>query len=240
MPPQTDEQLRHLIANYYGMISLIDHNVGRMLIALADNDLADNTIVVFTSDHGEWLGDHGLVLKGPMNYEGLVRVGLILQGAGIPEGRLVDDPVSTLDLAATFYDYCGVDAGRGLHGRTLRPLIDGNGDTRDFAYNEWNLHPQRALSSSLSAAMPMLGRIGSTRQVTNEPTRIWKSVPEESAVSVLRHSDRLGKCAAHIARARMDHVRQLALQGCVVGIAEQVFHFVRIVRKIVHFAGTRT
>lgn len=144
MPPQTDEQLRHLIANYYGMISLIDHNVGRMLIALADNGLADNTIVVFTSDHGEWLGDHGLVLKGPMNYEGLVRVGLILQGAGIPEGRLVDDPVSTLDLAATFYDYCGVDAGRGLHGRTLRPLIDGNGDTRDFAYNEWNLHPQRA------------------------------------------------------------------------------------------------
>lgn len=143
VPEQTDEQLRHLIANYYGMISLIDHNVGRILIALDDLGLSDNTIVVYTTDHGEWLGDHGLILKGPMMYEGLLRVGLLFRGPGIPRGKVVADPVATIDLAATFYDYCGVDAGRPLHSRSLRRLIEGSGETRDFAYNEWKVHPSR-------------------------------------------------------------------------------------------------
>ncbi|MEP7085464.1 MAG: sulfatase-like hydrolase/transferase, partial [Betaproteobacteria bacterium] len=60
LPAQTEVQLRAMIANYYGMIALVDHNVGRILIALDELGLADNTLVIFTSDHGEWLGDHGL------------------------------------------------------------------------------------------------------------------------------------------------------------------------------------
>jgi arylsulfatase A-like enzyme len=142
VPRQTDEQLRHLIANYYGMIALIDHNVGRILLALEDLDLDGNTLVVFTSDHGDWLGDHGLILKGPMHYEGLLRVGCLMQGPGVPAGKVVNDPISTLDLPATFHDYAGVAASRDLHARSLRPLIEGEGG-RDFAYNEWDLHPAR-------------------------------------------------------------------------------------------------
>jgi arylsulfatase A-like enzyme len=143
VPAQTDEQLRHLIANYYGMISLIDHNVGRLLGALEDYGVADNTLVVYTTDHGDWLGDHGLLLKGPMMYEGLLRVGMIFSGPGVSRGRIVADPVATTDLSATFYDYCGVDAGRDLHSRSLRPLIENTNAGRDFAYNEWKLHPSR-------------------------------------------------------------------------------------------------
>ncbi|MBI2296022.1 MAG: sulfatase-like hydrolase/transferase [Betaproteobacteria bacterium] len=143
MPEQTDQQLRHIIANYYGMISLIDHNVGRILAELNDLSLARDTVVVYTSDHGDWLGDHGLILKGPMMYEGLLRVGLVFRGPGVPAGKTVPDPVATTDLAATFFDYCGVDAGRNLHSRSLRGLIEG-GETRDFAYNEWRLHPSRS------------------------------------------------------------------------------------------------
>ena len=86
VPPQSDEQLRHMIANYYGMIALADRNVGRVLQALDDLALAADTLVVFTSDHGDWLGDHGLILKGPMHYEGLLRVGCILRGPGVPAG----------------------------------------------------------------------------------------------------------------------------------------------------------
>ena len=142
VPPQTDEQLRHIISNYYGMIALIDHNVGRILAALDELRLSENTIVVYTADHGDWLGDHGLLLKGPMNYEGLLRVGLIVRGPGLPQNKIVGDPVSTLDLAATFYDYCGIDAGRAIQSRSLRRLIEGE-DTRDFAYNEWRVHPSR-------------------------------------------------------------------------------------------------
>jgi arylsulfatase A-like enzyme len=132
-----------LIANYFGMISLIDHNVGRILIALRDLGLAERTVVVFTTDHGDWLGDHGLILKGPMAYEGLLRVGCIVAGAGVPAGRVVADPVSTLDLGATFLDYAGVPADGARHGRSLRRLIEGTGDTRDFAASEWDLTASR-------------------------------------------------------------------------------------------------
>ena len=140
--PQSDEQLRHLIANYYGMISLIDHNVGRILTTLDELGLADDTLVVFTSDHGEWLGDHGLVLKGPMFYEGLLRVGLVMRGPGVPVGRVVDDPVSTLDLAATFADCSGVPVAQARHSRSLLPLLQGR-ERRSHAYGEWRLGPQR-------------------------------------------------------------------------------------------------
>jgi arylsulfatase A-like enzyme len=141
-PAQSDIQLRHLIANYYGMISLIDHNVGRIMLTLDRLDLAHNTLVVYSTDHGDWLGDHGLLLKGPMMYEGLLRVGLIVRGPGVPAGKAVVDPVSTLDLPATFYDYAGVSPNRALHSQSLRPLLSG-GATRDFAFNEWELNASR-------------------------------------------------------------------------------------------------
>ena len=153
LPHQSDRQLRHLIANYYGQISLIDHHVGRILIALAESGQAGNTIVVYSSDHGDWLGDHGLILKGPMHYEGLLRVGLILRGPGIPAGQVVDDPVSTIDLPATFADWAAVPGLDARHSTSLRPLIGNgrngrngrsNGAGRDYAFNEWELHPNRA------------------------------------------------------------------------------------------------
>jgi arylsulfatase A-like enzyme len=131
-----------MIANYYGMISLIDHNVGRILTTLDELGLSDDTIVVFTSDHGEWLGDHGLVLKGPMFYEGLLRVGMIVKGPGVPAGKVVADPVSTVDLAATFADYAQVENAAARHSSSLRPLMEGDA-RRDFAYSEWKLGPAR-------------------------------------------------------------------------------------------------
>jgi arylsulfatase A-like enzyme len=142
-PRQSDEQLRHLIANYYGMISLIDHQVGRIRIALRDLGLDQRTLVVYSTDHGDWLGDHGLLLKGPMAYEGLLRVGLLFEGPGIPAGKVIEDPVSTLDLAQTFCDYARTSLPQGAHSRSLRPLIESDGESRDFAYSEWDLRASR-------------------------------------------------------------------------------------------------
>jgi len=144
-PVQNDAQLRRLIANYYGMISLIDHQVGRMRLALRDLGLADNTIVVYSTDHGDWLGEHGLLLKGPMAYEGLLRVGLLFAGPGVPAGRVIDDPVSTLDLPATFCDYAGTTLPAEAHSCSLRPMIEQRDNRgRDFAYSEWNLRASRS------------------------------------------------------------------------------------------------
>lgn len=144
IPALGEQQLRAVIANYYGMVSLIDHNVGRMLSALDDLGIADRTLVVFTSDHGDWLGDHGLLLKGPMHYEGLLRVGCIARGPGVRPGAVVGDPVSTVDLAATFMDYAsgGATTTHG-HGRSLRPLMEGAPSSRDHALNEWSLGASR-------------------------------------------------------------------------------------------------
>ena len=139
---QSDRQLREIIANTYGQIALIDHNVGRLLIALDEAGLREDTIVIYISDHGDWLGDHGLILKGPMHYEGLLRVPMILRGPGIPEGRILHDPVSTLDLGPTFFDYCGAKPLLRQHGQSLRPLIEGNG-CRTHALSEWELLPAR-------------------------------------------------------------------------------------------------
>ncbi|MEM7377158.1 MAG: sulfatase-like hydrolase/transferase [Pseudomonadota bacterium] len=144
IPPQTDQQLREIIANTYGQIALIDHNVGRILAALELSGQADNTLVVYISDHGDWLGDHGLVLKGPMHYEGLLRVPMIWRGPGVPRGKVVNEPVSTLDLGPTFSDYAGVEPLQTQHGETVRPLIETDDATRAYAFNEWQLLPTRA------------------------------------------------------------------------------------------------
>lgn len=144
VPELDDDQLREVIANYYGMVSLIDHNVGRILAELDRLGLDDNTIVIYTSDHGDWLGDHGLLLKGPMMYEGLLRVGCIVKGPGIPAGKRVQDPVSNLDFAATFLDYAGIAPTQTMHSRSLRPLIETDTARRDYAFSEWELRPSRS------------------------------------------------------------------------------------------------
>jgi len=108
VPDQTDKQLASMTANYCGMISQIDHHVGRIIDALDTLRFSDNTLVLYTTDHGELLGHHGLYLKDPMPYEDLLRVGLVVQGPGVTPGRVVDEVVSTLDLAATFSAYAGL------------------------------------------------------------------------------------------------------------------------------------
>ena len=142
-PRQTDALLRDLIANYYGMIALIDHQVGRIRTALRDFGLDHNTLIVYSTDHGDWLGDHGLILKGPMAYEGLLRVGLLFEGPAVPAGKVVADPVSTVDLAATFCDYAGTSLPSEVHSHSLRPLIERDDTSRDFARSEWDLRASR-------------------------------------------------------------------------------------------------
>lgn len=143
VPVQTDAQLAEMTANYYGMISLIDHNVGRILAALDDLGYADNTLVVYSTDHGDMLGNHGLYLKGPTPYEDLMRVTMVARGPGVARNNVVTEPVSTLDLAATFYESAGVSPPHELQGRSLAGLLAGKAASRDVAYSEWHVHPSR-------------------------------------------------------------------------------------------------
>ncbi|MCA9673407.1 MAG: sulfatase-like hydrolase/transferase, partial [Myxococcales bacterium] len=120
----TDAELGAMSAAYHGMVAQIDHAVGRILGAVDDLGLAGRTAVVFTSDHGELMGDHGLMFKGPFHYQGLLRVPLVVRAAGWAAGARVDDPVGLVDLAPTLARWLGAALPR-AHGRDLDDVVAG-------------------------------------------------------------------------------------------------------------------
>lgn len=137
----TDEEHRLLRAAYWAMIDLIDDQVGRMLEVLNETGQRDNTIVIFMSDHGEMLGDHGLYLKGPYFYDPAIRVPLIVSWPG----RVAADVrsralVELTDLAPTLLEAAGLSIAKRMQGRSLWPLLTGERDTdshRDDIYCEY-------------------------------------------------------------------------------------------------------
>ena len=119
----SEATLRLAIAHTYGSVAMIDDCIGRVLRALQENGLADDTFVAFTSDHGEFLGDHGLLRKGPPPYRQLLHVPLVLAGPGI-RPLTVDALTSHVDLKATMLDLLGV-AGDDGDGVSFGPLLRG-------------------------------------------------------------------------------------------------------------------
>jgi arylsulfatase len=120
---------RTLQAAYYAMIKLVDDQVGRMLEALDASGQRHNTVVIFMSDHGEMLGDHGLIQKGCRFYEGLVRVPLILSWPGnFSAGLRSDALVELLDVMPTLMDLAGEPVPSRVQGRSLLPIVTGTAD----------------------------------------------------------------------------------------------------------------
>ncbi|MDA1066253.1 MAG: sulfatase-like hydrolase/transferase [Verrucomicrobia bacterium] len=113
-------------ALYYAMIAQIDDQFARLLQALDDSDQRNNTLIVFSSDHGEALGDHGLILKGCRFYEGLVRVPLIFSWPGVVQQNVqVGGLVELLDMSATILDFAGLEIPEYFQGNSLRSHLEG-------------------------------------------------------------------------------------------------------------------
>ncbi|MFP4058391.1 MAG: sulfatase [Candidatus Brocadiia bacterium] len=132
-----DEGIREYIAVYHGMVQYIDDQVGRILDRLDALGLAGNTLVVFTTDHGDMVGAHGCIGKSIASFfDDLVRLPLAMRFPGrIPPGTVVDAPVSQVDLMPTLLDYLGQPVPAGLHGRSMRPLVEGRKVSwRDHAF----------------------------------------------------------------------------------------------------------
>ena len=129
--------IRQMTSNYYGLVKEVDDWVGRILDKLRELGLERDTLVVFTSDHGEMLGDHGLHGKGVF-YEGSAHIPLLMRlPSSIARGTVVSTPVSHADIFATILDYLDVP-GHKSDGRSLRPMIEGKGDGgMDFCVSEW-------------------------------------------------------------------------------------------------------
>jgi choline-sulfatase len=101
-----DDTVRKAVATYYGMVTYVDRQAGIVLDALDAAGLRENTRIIYTDDHGDTMGDHGLFFKHSM-YEGSVGVPLILAGPDIPAGKVVDDEVSLLDIFPTVLECMG-------------------------------------------------------------------------------------------------------------------------------------
>ncbi len=122
-PKAPDDDVRRKKASYYGMCEIVDRHVGWIIDALDRLGLRENTLVIYTSDHGEMLGDHGLCLKGCRFYDGAVRVPLIFSMPGTVRCGLVSDTLAELtDIAPTIAELCGVSF-CDVHGRSLLPLL---------------------------------------------------------------------------------------------------------------------
>lgn len=122
-------EIKEIIAAYYAMVTLIDDETKRILDRLDALGLRDDTIVIFTSDHGEMLGDHQLLLKGPMLYDAAVRVPLIMRWPGqLPKGERRSELVQWIDLTTTFTDLAGLPAMPTAQGSSLLPLARGDAD----------------------------------------------------------------------------------------------------------------
>ena len=122
----SDQAIADYAKQYYATLSAVDDGVGRLVEALEASGQLDNTILVFYSDNGFLLGDHGLIDKRNA-YEASVRVPMVVFGPGyIPAGQVVDSRVRSLDLAPTFVDFAGAAAPAHFEGRSLKPLLSGS------------------------------------------------------------------------------------------------------------------
>lgn len=121
----TEREAKEAIALNYGSITFIDAAIGRVLAELDALGMKDDTVVVFTSDHGDYLGDHQLLLKGPIHYRGITRVPFVWHDPQRLRGMRSSALLQTIDLAPTILDRAGVPAWNGIQGRSVLPLVDG-------------------------------------------------------------------------------------------------------------------
>ena len=117
-----DRLLSQAIAATYGMIEMVDEGVGQILRQLEELGVRDNTIIVFTSDHGDMMGDHGLFLKGFMHYRGTLQVPLIIDAPGMPALRSCGLS-SSIDIAPTLLELCSLAGYDGIQGKSLTPML---------------------------------------------------------------------------------------------------------------------
>ena len=119
-----ERQAREAIALTCGMITMIDSAVGRLLETLRVTGKAKDTIIIFASDHGDLLGDHGLMLKGPVHLQSLIRVPLIWHDPQRPTAKRVSSALgSSIDIAATILERVGIAPYNGMQGRSLLPAM---------------------------------------------------------------------------------------------------------------------
>ncbi|WP_409342547.1 sulfatase-like hydrolase/transferase [Paenibacillus sp. MBLB4367] len=133
--PRRKEEVRRHIADYYAMISHMDHHIGKVMQALTASGKADNTLIVYTADHGLAVGQHGLFGKQNM-YDHSIRVPWLISGPGVPAEQSIDALVYQFDIFPTLCDLTGIGAPPNIEGKSMNALIRGEtNEGRETVYS---------------------------------------------------------------------------------------------------------
>lgn len=208
---QTEQERRQLLARYWGLCSQVDSAVEHIIRTLHDLALYDDTIIVFTSDHGDMMGGHGLIAKS-VQYEGSVRVPLLIKEVGQSSQYVHDAPVSHIDIVPTLLDLMQMPTPDGLPGRSLRssgnPSQPGLAPRGDAVFVEWNPPPQ---STSRGASGESIRTV-----VTPEGWKFnWSSVGDHQLFNLKTDPgefDNLYRSRTEITKECMDRIMQWQLE----------------------------
>lgn len=137
--PREEEAMRQIRAQYYGMISEVDYHLGRIVTRLEERGEYDGTIIIVTSDHGDQLGDHGLIDKLGFFPQSYHVVGIWRDPRAATRGRVLDHYTENIDIAPTLADALGIEVPAQFDGRVLTPLFEGRDvEWRTSAHYEWD------------------------------------------------------------------------------------------------------
>ena len=136
----TIERVKEMRRHYLATVTFVDDLVGKIIQSLKDNGIYENSVIVFAADHGEYQGDHGMMIKGGMLYEPNVHIPLIISAPGrTRNGARIKDFAQNTDLFATFLDYAGVKKPEDSYSMSLRPLVEcENATGRKCVFAEMN------------------------------------------------------------------------------------------------------
>ena len=139
----SDEHVKETMALTAGMITMIDDQVGRLIQSLKDNGQYDNTVIVFTSDHGDYLGDFNMLLKGPLKLGSITRVPMIWSDPNSRTAVRTKTLGSTIDLSASILERVGFEPYNGMQGKSFLRSLSGDEPRRDEVLIEFNNNDAR-------------------------------------------------------------------------------------------------
>jgi len=193
------EEWAHAISNYFGFLTFIDDQIGRILDAIDAHLDVENTLVVHGADHGDFAGGHRQFNKGPLMYEDTYHIPLVARWPAVIEGgRTCDAFVRLLDLMPTFVDAAGLEPPSGIEGRSLVPLFDGAAPEdwpesvyAEFHGDEFGLYSQRMVRSERYKFVYNVPDINELYDLVEDPAELHNLIDHPEYESIRTDHERL-------------------------------------------------
>jgi len=191
--PQRIDQVRRC---YHANVMLIDRWVGRIVEALDRKGVLDETLIVFTSDHGEALWDHHLVYKFASHYDPVVGVPLLCAGPGVAALGAIDPLVELIDLGPTLLDFAGLEPTEGVDGRSFRPVLDATRAAhRDAVFSAYE-NRDMVRTRRWKLVRYLDGGIGELYDLEADPGELFNRWAEEAGEAAEARASLLARLAA--------------------------------------------